>query len=68
MPENVVAEDRRSSESRRATIVPAEDDKRAQSDRRQGDDRRGHSVDLMVTDDAAVPDIIKWLTKHAVYK
>ena len=71
MPENVIAADRRSEQSRRITVVAASDgenfSRRANQDRRQGDDRRGYFADLIVADDAAVPDILKWLTDHADY-
>ena len=71
MPENVIAADRRSEQSRRVTVVAAADgqnfSQRANQDRCQSSDRRGYFADLIVADDAAVPDILKWLTDHADY-
>jgi hypothetical protein len=59
------AEDRRSNQNRRVSIAPAEDDNRSGADRRQGGDRRGHFVNLMISDDAVIQDIFKWLIDNA---
>ncbi len=57
--------DRRSDQSRRIAIAPTDDDKRSHPDRREGDDRRGYFVNLMVSDDQGIQDIFTWLIENA---
>ena len=57
--------DRRSSQSRRISIAPKDDDKRSKSDRREGTDRRGYHVNLMISDDQGIQDVFTWLIDNA---
>jgi hypothetical protein len=57
--------DRRSGQSRRISIAPKDDDKRNRSDRRASSDRRGHHVNLMISDDQGIQDIFTWLIDNA---
>lgn len=57
--------DRRSSQSRRISVAPTDEDKRNQSDRREGNDRRGYHVNLMISDDQGIQDVFAWLIGNA---
>ncbi len=57
--------DRRSGQFRRIAIIPTDADKRSQSDRREGSDRRGYHVNLMISDDQGIQDVFTWLIDNA---